>query len=154
MTPSEQPFERGPQSPLWRAQEPADLVLPAGSLADSLIRSAAAFPEAPAMYYYGARYDYSQLLRDVERLAGWLAAQGVKAGDRVIVDLQNSPQYVIAFYAILRANAVVVPVNPMNTTEEISFVAADSGARAAILAGTYTDYCAQTRAGWEDAKHG
>lgn len=85
------------------------------------------------MHHYGARTDYGRLLADVERLAGWLAAAGVRRDDRVIVDLQNSPQFVIAFYAILRANAVVVPVNPMNTTAEIAYVAGDSGARAAIL---------------------
>ena len=43
----------------------------------------------------------------------------MKRGDRVALYMQNSPQFVIAFYAILRADAVVVPVNPMNLTGEI-----------------------------------
>ncbi|TDA49308.1 AMP-binding protein, partial [Burkholderia pyrrocinia] len=39
------------------------------------------------------------------------------AGDRVLLQMQNSPQWMLAYYGILRANAVVVPVNPMNMTD-------------------------------------
>jgi fatty-acyl-CoA synthase len=53
----------------------------------------------------------------------------------VLLYLQNSPQFVIAYYAILRADAVVVPVNPMNLPEELSHIARDAGARVAV-AGT------------------
>ena len=58
----------------------------------------------------------------------------MQAGDRVLLYLQNSPQWVIGYYAILRANAVVVPVNPMNMSEELAHYVADSGARVAITA--------------------
>ena len=47
--------------------------------------------------------------------------------------MQNSPQFIIGYYGILRANAVVVPVNPMNLTHEISRCAKDAGARTAIV---------------------
>ena len=127
-----EPFETGPQSPLWPAADPADLALPEGNLALGLIRAAAAFAESPALHYYGASYSYGRLLADVERLAGFLAAQGLGRGGRVLIDLQNGPQFIIAFYAVLRANGVVVPLNPMNTAEEIAYFAADSGARLAI----------------------
>jgi fatty-acyl-CoA synthase len=127
------PFEVGPQSPLWPAEDPSEITVPGGNLASDLVRSAAAFPAQAAMFYYGATYSYAELLRDVERLAGWLAQQGLKRGDRVMIDLQNCPQYVIAFYAVLRANGVVVPVNPMNTTDELAYFATDSGARFAIV---------------------
>ena len=127
------PFEIGPQSPLWPAEDPSDITVPGGNLASDLILSAAAFPGQAAMFYYGATYSYAELLVDVERLAGWLAQHGLKRGDRVMVDLQNCPQYVIAFYAVLRANGVVVPINPMNTTDELAYFAADSGARFAIV---------------------
>ena len=50
------------------------------------------------------------------------------AGDRVLLYMQNSPQFVIAYYAILRANAVVVPVNPMYLTQEFLRCAQDAGA--------------------------
>ncbi len=47
--------------------------------------------------------------------------------------MQNSPQFVIAYYAILRANAVVVPLNPMYLTQEFLRCARDAGATAAIV---------------------
>ena len=53
-------------------------------------------------------------------------------GDRVLLYTQNSPQFVIGYWAILRANAVVVPVNPMNLTLELRHFAEDSGAAVAI----------------------
>jgi fatty-acyl-CoA synthase len=127
------PFETGPQSPLWPQGQPDTLAIPRESMAQTLTNVAARFPERAALHYYGATYTYGQLTADVEALAGFLAARGVKRGDRVLLDMQNCPQYVIGFYAILRANAVVVPVNPMNTSDEIAFIASDSGARFAIV---------------------
>jgi fatty-acyl-CoA synthase len=51
--------------------------------------------------------------------------------------MQNSPQFIVAFYAILRANAVVVPINPMNTTYnttyELEFYIEDCGAKVAVI---------------------
>src|SRR5690606_6245622 len=127
------PFEIGPQSPLWHPADPAEIAIPRGNLVQSLIRVAEAWPERPAMHYYGADYDYARLLAGVEALAGWLVANGLQPGDRVILDMQNAPQFVIAFYGILRANGVVVPVNPMDTASEIDYFAEDSGARIAIV---------------------
>ena len=54
-------------------------------------------------------------------------------GERVLLYAQNSPQFVIAYYGILRAYAVVVPVNPMNRTEELRHYVDDAGAVAAIV---------------------
>jgi acyl-CoA synthetase (AMP-forming)/AMP-acid ligase II len=65
-------------------------------------------------------------------MAAYLHGLGVKKGDRVIVLMQNSSQLVLAHYAIFRANAVVVPVNPMNTAEELKHYITDSGAKVAI----------------------
>lgn len=130
--PAPLPFETGPQSPLWDPRMPGEIEVPGGNLAGPLLRNAAAFPESAAMHYYGRTISYGELARQVEALAGWLAARGLRPGDRVILDMQNSPQFVIAFHAILRANGVVVPLNPMHTADEIAYYAEDSGARLAI----------------------
>src|SRR5687767_4171583 len=83
--------------------------------------------------YYGSRIPYAELKRQVDVLAGFLQQRfGVARGDRVLLYAQNSPQFVIANYAILRADAVVVPVNPMNRTEELRHYVEDSDARVAI----------------------
>ena len=128
-----QPFQTGPQSPLWRTGEPGSLGAVDGTLVDGLMRTARRWPDRVAIHYHGARITYGRLLADVEAMAGALAAQGLRPGDRVIIDMQNSPQFIIAFHAVLRANGVVVPVNPMNTLDEIAYFATDSGARLAIV---------------------
>ena len=72
------------------------------------------------------------------RPSGWparLHALGVRKGDRVMLDMQNCPQLVIAHFAILRANAVVVPVNPMNRAEELKHYITDPDAKVAITTG-------------------
>jgi hypothetical protein len=72
------------------------------------------YPDKPAYLFFGQRLSFAELLAPGRGLAGWLQAQGVKKGDRVLLYMQNCPQFVVAFYAMLRADAVVVPVNPMN----------------------------------------
>ncbi len=57
----------------------------------------------------------------------------MRRGDRVLLYMQNSPQWILAYYAILRADAVVVPVNPMNLTEELRHYVADSDATTAFV---------------------
>src|ERR1019366_7349533 len=59
---------------------------------------------------------------------------GLRRGERVLLLMQNSPQFVIAYYAVLRADAVVVPVNPMNLTEELKHYVEDAGTRVALVA--------------------
>ena len=64
----------------------------------------------------------------------WLQHKcGVAKGDRVLLDMQNCPQFVIAYYAILRADAVVVPVSPMNVTDELAHYIDDSGSNTALV---------------------
>ena len=58
---------------------------------------------------------------------------GVQRGDRVLLFMQNSPQFVIGYYGILRANAVVVPINPMSLTRELLRHAQDAGAGTRIV---------------------
>jgi fatty-acyl-CoA synthase len=95
--------------------------------------SARRFPDKPAMLYYDSPLSFAQLKRDADALAGFLQKRcGVGRGDRVLLLMQNSPQFVIGFYAILRADAMVVPVNPMNLTEELKHYVVDSDARVAL----------------------
>ncbi|MDQ3387736.1 MAG: long-chain-fatty-acid--CoA ligase, partial [Actinomycetota bacterium] len=116
----------------WRA--PRTLTLPKTNVFHNLAVSADRYPEKTAIVYYGAEISYRQLRADTEALAGYLQEDlGVEKGDRVLLYMQNSPQFVVAYHAILRANAVVVPVNPMLMTAEIEHYVEDSGARVAIL---------------------
>jgi fatty-acyl-CoA synthase len=110
------------------------LLLPETSLCYNLEVSATRYPRRPAVVFYDSVLSYSELQRDVERLAGFLQLRlGVQRGDRVALQLHNSPQFIIAYYAILRADAMVVPVNSMNRTAELTHVIEDSGARVLII---------------------
>ncbi|MGI3166674.1 long-chain-fatty-acid--CoA ligase [Pseudooceanicola sp. 200-1SW] len=116
----------------WPPGLPMDFPLPQESVALNLERSAARVPDQTALSYHGHRLSYAELNDAVQRLAGWLQAHGVAKGDRVLLYMQNAPQYVIAYYAILRADAAVIPVNPMNRLAELEHLARDTGARVAI----------------------
>ena len=117
----------------WPPGLPHSVPLPDTSLYRNLEATAARFPDKTAVHYYGTPLSYRDFKRDVDALAGFLQHRaGVKHGDRVLLFMQNSPQFMIAFYAILRADAMVVPVNPMNLTEELRHYIADSDAAVAI----------------------
>jgi len=118
----------------WPPGQPRTLEIPKESVYANLVASAAKHPGRAAIDYYGSRLAYAELKRQVDALAGFLQRRyGVARGDRVLLYAQNSPQFVIGYYAILRADAVAVPVNPMNRTEELRHYAEDSGAAAAIV---------------------
>jgi fatty-acyl-CoA synthase len=86
-------------------------------------------PDRRSIVFYESAITYAELKADCERMAAFLQREcGVKRGDRVALYMQNSPQFVVAFYAIVRADAVVVPINPMNLTAEIEYMLLDSGA--------------------------
>ena len=132
------PEEREPSAaahPFWPKDLPARFTLPATSLHFNLRTAAARYPDKPAYLYYGSALSWQALLEDAEALAGWLQQRcGVKRGDRVVVMGQTSPQFATAVHAVMRADAVVVPVNAMLLTDEIAHCVRDSGARTVIAA--------------------
>ncbi len=121
-----------PHHKFWPKRLPHALTPPATSLWDNLQISARRYPHKPALVFFGRRYSYLELMEQAQRLAAQLHALGVKKGDRVVLNMQNCPQLVIAHFAILRANAVVVPVNPMNRAEELKHYIGDPDAKVAI----------------------
>ncbi|SEK13901.1 long-chain-fatty-acid--CoA ligase [Paraburkholderia diazotrophica] len=121
-------------SPYWPEGLAHHLSLPQATLYDNLQASATRYPEKTAIHFYGSAMTYSQLRKEVDTLAGFLQQRcGVARGDRVALYMQNSPQYVIGYFAILRANAVVVPTNPMDTPADLRRIVEDCGATVALL---------------------
>ncbi len=116
----------------WPQRVPKTLTAPSTPLWDNLAVNAKRYPDKPALVFFDRSITYGEMLHQVEQLAAKLAALGVKKGDRVVLLMQNCPQLVIAHYAILRANAVVVPVNPMNRAEELKHYILDPEAKVAI----------------------
>ena len=124
-----------PHHAFWPNRLPHSITVPATSVWDNLAVSARRYPDKTALVFFGRHLTYAELAAQVERMAAWLQSVGVGQGDRVIVLMQNSPQLVIAHYAIMRANAVVVPVNPMNRAEELQHYITDPEAKVALTSG-------------------
>jgi len=117
--------------------------IPQTSVFFNLKVAARRFPEKTAIQFYDSAYRYADLLADVERMAGYLQQVcGVERGDRVVVFSQNCPQFIAAFYAILRADAVLVPANAMLLLDEMEHIVRDSGAVAAFVAEELVDQIA------------
>ena len=121
-----------PHFKFWPKRLPHAITLPATSLWDNLETSARRYPDKAALVFFGSVLTYAQLLQKTERLAQYLRGLGVEKGDRVVLCMQNCPQLVMAHFAILRANAAVVPVNPMNRAEELKHYIVDPDAKVAI----------------------
>ena len=119
----------------WPRRLPYAVTIPATSLWDNLATNARRYPNKACLVFFGRVLSYAEVLQKAEQLAGVLYSVGVKKGDRVVLSLQNCPQLVIAQFAILRANAVVVPVNPMNRMEELQHYITDPDAKVAITTG-------------------
>ncbi len=100
----------------WPKGVSRDLRVPRITLDDNLSASAQRYPDKAAIIYAGASTSYAQLLAQVEALAGFLQQRlQLAPGQRVLLQSQNCPQFVIACYAIFRAGGVVVPVSAMTT---------------------------------------
>ncbi|HLR17420.1 MAG TPA: long-chain fatty acid--CoA ligase [Alcanivoracaceae bacterium] len=125
---------------VWPENLPRTLQLPQTCLYTNLAVTAMRYPDHNAIIYYDTPITYRMLQEQVDALAGYLMQQGVQKGDRVLLYMQNAPQFIISFYAILRANAVVVPINPMNRAAELDHYLHDTGASIAIASQEVAPY--------------
>ncbi|MER3513871.1 MAG: long-chain fatty acid--CoA ligase [Chloroflexota bacterium] len=98
-----------------------------------LENSARDFPNHTAVLFKGHRVTYRELNEATDRLAAALAALGVKKGDRVVIFMPNSAQFVISYYAILKAGGIVVATNPLYSPREMEHQFNDCGAEIALV---------------------
>jgi fatty-acyl-CoA synthase len=113
---------------------PHSLALQPLRLHDLLSRAAQRFPDKPATVFEDEALTYGEVLARAEALAGHLQQDcGVRRGDRVLLDLQNGSDFVVALFGVLRADAVAVPVSPANVAQELGRYLADSGAKVAVV---------------------
>jgi long-chain acyl-CoA synthetase len=118
------------------------------NLASILTESAAKHPAEPAIRLGGAELTYAALDEASARLAALLRARGLQPGDRVGVMLPNVLEFPIAYYGVLRAGGVVVPMNVLLKRREIAFYLEDSGAEILLA---WHAFCAEACDGAEDA---
>jgi long-chain acyl-CoA synthetase len=94
------------------------------------------YPDQPAVIFLGEHFSYVRLRDLIHRLATALTQLGVKKGDKVMIYLSNSPQWIISFFAILKIGAIAVPVPPIYTSFEIEYMINDSGTETIICLDT------------------
>ncbi|MFG2715117.1 AMP-binding protein [Streptomyces goshikiensis] len=102
------------------------------NIATLLTGSASAHGDRIAIRHEATALTYAQLDELTARTAALLQERGVRPGDRVAVIAPNVPHFPIAYYGILRAGAVVVPMNPLLKAPEIAFILRDAGARTVL----------------------
>jgi fatty-acyl-CoA synthase len=112
----------------WPSHAMHNLIAPATNLFYNAEVSARRYPNKPYLVFYDTPISFAEFHDEANRIAGYLQQVcGVAKGDRVMLLMQNSPQFMIGYYGILRADAVVVPLNPMNITPEILKFSKDAG---------------------------
>lgn len=109
-----------------------DFSVPDGALFTLLETAATRYPERPCVDFMGNILTYREIWEQVESLSAWLLRHGFGRGQRVAICLPNCPQAVVAYYGILRAGAVVVNLNPLQTNEELAGQIQASGAQLVI----------------------
>jgi long-chain acyl-CoA synthetase len=99
------------------------------NLALNLTRTAAEHPDAVAVKLDDAAFNYGLLDNASQRIATMLKSKGVGRGDRVGIMLPNVPYFPAVYYGVLRAGAVVVPMNVLLKGREVAYYLSDSGAK-------------------------
>lgn len=105
---------------------------PSIPLTGLLDQSAIKFPDNTAIVYDGIEISYSELAALSKRFAGTLDVLGVRKGDRVALFLPNVPQFIIAFFGVLRVGGVVTAISPLSREREVKFQLNDSGAETIV----------------------
>ena len=116
----------------WPRLLPESLDYPEIPLFEPAQTAAARYPRKAALVYYGREVTYAELWESILKFAAYLNRIGIGKGDRVAINLPNTPQFVIAYYGILRANAVVVSTDPMLSPEGLKLLLNDSGSKAIV----------------------
>jgi long-chain acyl-CoA synthetase len=111
---------------------PQSIPYPSIPIFQLLEDTASKHPQAPCTRFFGRRIAFVEMQELATRFAAAARRLGVRQGDRVVLLLPNSPQFLIAYYGSLMAGAVVVPLNPLCSERELIFHLNDSGAQLAV----------------------
>jgi long-chain acyl-CoA synthetase len=123
---------------------PPTVEVPEKTLVDLFDESAQKYANQPAVIFYGNKISFKQLQDEVNRFATALSKLGVVKGDKVALYLLNSPQYVIAYFAILKVGGTVTPISPVYTSSEVRHQLTDSGAKVIVCQDILYDNIAKT----------
>jgi long-chain acyl-CoA synthetase len=106
---------------------PASLDYPKEPLFHFLEEAARKYPDRACTIFKGAAISFKEMNEITDHLAAALVEMGIKKGDRVGIFMPNTPQFVVAYFGILKAGGVVVATNPLYTPPEIAHQVSDAG---------------------------
>ena len=112
---------------------PHGLEYPQVPLYHFLETTAEKYPNQPCTIFKGAKISYQEMVKLTDQLAAGLASLGIEKGDRVGLFIPNTPQFVMAYFAVLKIGGVVVATNPLYSAHEIEHQANDSGMEVMIV---------------------
>ena len=101
------------------------------------------FSNKTAVIYLGTRFSYNTIMRLAENFTASLCDQGIGEGERIILYIPNSVQWVIAWLGIQRIGAVAIPITPIYTAYDLQYIASDSGAKFIVCADINYGYVKQ-----------
>jgi len=117
--------------------------IPFDNIFDAFAKAAKKFGDNTAIVYLGTRFSYNRIVSLAENFASSLIAEGIEEGDRIVMYIPNSVQWVIAWLGIQRAGAEAVPITPIYTAYDLKYIANDSEAKFVICADTNYGYVKQ-----------
>ncbi len=133
----------------WLAQYdkgvPQHIDYPSVPLFYFLEDSARKYPDTPCTIFKGAKISYREMNELTDRLAAGLADLGIKKGDRVGVFIPNTPQFVLAYFALLKLGAVVVAINPLYSAREIEHQVNDAGIEVMLVMSNFYNLIKQVQ---------
>ncbi|PLX70964.1 MAG: long-chain fatty acid--CoA ligase [Denitrovibrio sp.] len=105
------------------------------------------------LFFNEDTYTYSEVNKRANKLSALLSEKGLQKGDRVAIMLENSPEFFFSYFAILKAGAIVVPVNTFLKQEEVAYMVNDSGSKFFITSQSFdyvaagiTEHCSELQA--------
>lgn len=116
---------------------PEGFDVPDQSIHSLLEKTAQKYPNHTAIIFKGRKISYAELNKLSDAVAASLAANGFKKGDRAVVYMPNTPQFVITYYGILKAGGIVIATNPLYTERELEHQLSDCGAETVFVLSLY-----------------
>jgi long-chain acyl-CoA synthetase len=122
-------YEKRPWLKSYFEGVPADIEIPQKSISDMIDEAVQKWGDKTAIVFYGRKMKHKEIRELSLRFAAALHDLGIKKGDRVAIFLPNCPQFIIAYFGILRLGAVASPMSPLYTPREIKHQLNDSGSK-------------------------
>jgi len=117
------------------------------TIVEAFEKQAEKHPDKTAIIFLGTEFSYSEIGESIKRFAAALYEMGVREGEKMIIYIPNSPQWVIGWFGIQKAGGIAVPITPIYTFYDLQYIANDSGAETVICADTNYGYVQRAMAG-------